>query len=256
MTIRASQYFIFNGIYSTNLKISNCNVSTGLLEEPFTYSRTVNTITIKGRENPYLQYIEPNPLKFTVTLFFEEGFNSDSLRELVRLLDQPYYSPMIFSEDLSKIYYCLLEDDNSLSHNCINQGYVTLSFICNSPFCYTQTYTQLYDLSINNTYTDIVFINNGDVNCKPKLYIQKINNGNFSIVNLSNIGIEFKFTGLLDQEEISINNEHEIIITSLLGTHRYNDFNDNYLSIPRGVNNLRITGTAKFKFEYEFKLKA
>jgi len=254
MTIRASEYFIFNNEYSTNYGIKNCNIQSGMQEETFIHSREILSIQIKGKESPYLQYIKPSPLKLSVTLMFEDGFNFDKLNNLAYLLNQPYYVPMIFSEDLHKIYYVLLSDDSNLNHNCLNQGYVTLTFITNSPYSFSSIYeSPLYDLTINPTYTDIEFINSGFVNCTPELYLKKIGNGNFSLVNLSDSGKEFKFTNLVDGEEISINNELKIIITSLLATNRYDNFNFNFLSINRGKNILRVTGTAIFKFRYQFK---
>jgi len=254
LTIRASEYFIFNNEYSTNYGVKNCNIQTGLQEEIFTYSREIISTQIKGKDNPYLQYIKPSPLKFNVTLFFEDNFDFDKLNKLVYLLNQPYYVPMIFSEDLYKVYYVLLSDDSNLNHNCLNQGYVTLTFICNSPYSFSPIYkSQLYDLSSNPTYTDIEFVNSGFVSCTPELYIKKVNNGDFSIINLSDVGKEFKFTSLIDDEEISVNNEHEIINTSLLATFRYDNFNMNFLSLPRGRNILKVTGTAIFYFQYQFK---
>ena len=254
MTIRASEYFIFNNEYSTNYGIKNCNIQTGIQEELFMHSREILTTQIKGKESPYLQYIKPSPLKLNITLVFEEDFNFEKLNNLAYLLNQPYYVPMIFSEDLHKIYYVLLSDDSNLNHNCINQGYVTLTFICNSPYIYSSIYkSPLYDLTSNPTYTDIEFVNFGYVDCMPELYLSKIGNGDFSIINLSDGGKEFKFINLIDEEEISVNNELKLITTSLSATNRYDNFNFKFLSMNRGKNILRITGTAQFYFKYQFK---
>lgn len=100
----------------------------------------------------------------------------------------------------------------------------------------------------------LVFDNKGDVNCSPEIWITKINNGDFSLINLSHNNQEFKLTGLIDNETVYIDNENQDILTDLVATYRYKDFNDNYLSFPPGKNILRINGSANIKFKYQFKL--
>ena len=102
--------------------------------------------------------------------------------------------------------------------------------------------------------TNIQFDNLGDVDCKPEIYIEKVGNGDFSIINMSNSGVEFKFTGLLDEEQLEVSSEYEIINTSLVATYRYDSHNGNFLvMLPYSVNYLRVTGTAKFYFKYQYK---
>lgn len=99
----------------------------------------------------------------------------------------------------------------------------------------------------------IVIDNKGDVPCKPEVWITKNGNGDFKITNLSNKSDDFVFTGLIDQETAYVDNEQEDIETSLVYTYRYANFNDNYLSLPVGVNILRINGNAGVQFRYQFK---
>lgn len=99
----------------------------------------------------------------------------------------------------------------------------------------------------------LVFNNKGDVSCQPEIWITKINNGDFSIQNLSHNNEEFKFTNLIHNETVYVDNEHQDIETSLVATYRFKDFNDNYLSFPVGKNILRIEGHAEIKFRYQYK---
>ncbi|GAA0135616.1 hypothetical protein YSY43_24560 [Paenibacillus sp. YSY-4.3] len=99
----------------------------------------------------------------------------------------------------------------------------------------------------------IVIDNTGDVTCNPEIWITKEGNGDFSIVNLSSKAEEFKFTDLIDQEAVYIDNEQEDIETSLAATYRYSSFNDNYLCLPVGLNLLKLSGNAKVQFRYQFK---
>ena len=230
-------------------------------EEFFMHSRELITTQIKGRDELYLQYKKNNTFNFSVTFAFENTFTNNDLRVLKRLLNSEYFIPLQFineSDDqtsLNYIYYIMLSDESTLTHNCLNQGYVSLNFISNSPYCFSEYMkSQLYDLSVNDTYTNIQFDNLGDVDCKPEIYIEKVGNGNLSIVNMSNSGIEFKFTGLLDGEQLEVSSEYEIINTSLVATYRYDSHNGNFLvMLPYSVNYLRVTGTAKFYFKYQYK---
>jgi len=450
--IRNSTNFILNGITNKELKIINCNIDTGMPSEQFMHPIELTTTQIKGRDELYLQYKKKNTFNFSVTFAFENTFTNNDLRVLKRLLNSEYFIPLQFIDEsndqtaLNYIYYIMLSDESTLTHNCLNQGYVTLNFLSKSPYSFSDFMeSQLYDFSsitetttilndslssnanniwktqsgsftysasgatstalnsiiysgdntwepfigsdntslpitaqitfttpnsltglsilglldirkdntimyrckitsstmylskvvsgintdlstisntinINTTYTitlsltsvgvltaklysgvnisgtllqtitttntlltggfsigiggdtgvilknaifttpdiypqnDIIFVNNGDINCKPEIYIEKVKNGDFSIVNLSNSGIEFKFIGLLDEEELEISNEYEIINTSLVATYRYDNHNGNFLNLlPYSVNNLRVIGTAKFYFKYQYK---
>ena len=259
--IRSSINFILNGITNQELKIINCNIDTGMQQEPFIYPREILTTQIKGRDESYLQYKRKDVLKFNVNFAFTDTFTMDDLRKLARVLDSEYYIPLQFMDEsddatkINKIYYIMLSDESTITHNCLNQGYVTLNFLSRSPFCYSEyMQSQLYDLSVNETYTDIRFDNLGDIECKPEIYIEKVDSGDFSIVNLSNSGVEFKFTDLIDEEELEVSSEYEIINTSLVATYRYDNHNGNFLvMLPFSVNYLRVTGTAKFYFKYQYR---
>jgi hypothetical protein len=110
-------------------------------------------------------------------------------------------------------------------------------------------------LSITFDISPIVILNNkGNTTCIPEIWITKIGNGDFSIVNSSDNNEEFKFTSLVDGETIYVNNERQDIQSSNPVIYRYEDFNDNYLSFPPGMNVLKITGNATIRFRYQFRL--
>lgn len=100
----------------------------------------------------------------------------------------------------------------------------------------------------------LVIDNKGDVNLKPEVWITKVGNGNFTIINTSKGNEEFTFTDLIDGETVYVNGDKEQIETSLAATYRYSNFNDNYLDLPVGINVLRIIGNAKIQFRYQYKL--
>ena len=100
MTIRASEYFSFAGIYSTEFNIMNVNVDSGMQEESFVSSRQIKEIKISGRDKPYFQRIEREPLEIKVSFAFEDRFDQDKLRDVARwLCGHEYYQELYFSEN-------------------------------------------------------------------------------------------------------------------------------------------------------------
>lgn len=282
MSICSSMNFLLNNISNEDLNIINVNISSGMQEEIFLHTKEVELQYIKGRDNPYYTYTKPEALKFNVTFAFNNTYTHDDLRKLGRILNIKKFIPLTFIDDsndtssidkvyeeeipteidissesinITRSYYIMLDGDSNLTTNCIQQGYVTLSFICNSPYSYSQTFnSEVFDLSVNPTYTDITFYNLSDVELYPEINIVKIGNGDFSIINLSDDNREFKFTNLINNEVINVLNEEQIITTSLINTYRYSNFNDNYLKLlPYQSNTLRITGTAQFYFNFQYK---
>ena len=247
---KSSLYFTFNGENSIDYGVINCSVESGLYEEQFLPSTEIITTNIRDRDEPYFQTKKLSPRVLDVTLAFEDDITSDKLRALGRLFNQNYYCPMIFSDDLDKIYYVMYQGDPSLFHTGIN-GYVKFQLLCKSPYIYTSEYlSEVYTITDSGT---IEFTNSGDVDLYPEMEIVKVGNGDLSIVNNTNSGIELKFTGLENGEEIYLDCENEDIISSL-GISRFGNFNDNYLCLKWGVNQLSVTGSCTIQFRYQFRL--
>ena len=99
----------------------------------------------------------------------------------------------------------------------------------------------------------IIFNNNGIKDCKPEIWITKVENGDLSII-LSPNETEFKLSNLVDGETVYIDSENKDIETSLAATYRYKDFNGNFLSFPVGKSLIKIKGKADIKFRYQLKL--
>ena len=252
--------FTLNGISNEDLKIINCSLSSGMYEESLMFSRDIETQYIKGNQRTLVTHVKPESLSIDLTFAFTSTFTEADLRYLARILNSSYFIPIKFINDttdetsVDKTYYILLNSDPKLIHNGINQGYVTLEFLTNSSYCFgDKVITEIYDLSVNPTYTDIIIDNTGDVDLPINIFIEKVGLGDISIVNRSNSNDEFSITGLIDGELISVSTEHKLIETSLLATYRYDNSNLNFIQIPVGENILRITGTCKIHFEYQLR---
>jgi predicted phage tail component-like protein len=256
MAIMESIYFSYDGEYSVNYGIYNVSVSNGMYEEQFLSRRSILETRIKGNDKPYFGGIEYEPLVLKLTFAFENTWDDDLIRKVARWLNQSYYKPLFFSDNIDRIFYCIATDDISLIHNGLKQGYVTLTMRCDSPYAYSRTILDSWSDYSANTVDGIAheFNNMGDVNIKPELWIQKVGNGDVTIKNLTNGGQIFKFTGLLNGETVYVDNDREYIESSLPNTYRYDAFNNEYLDIVVGRNILQIYGNIKINFRYQFKV--
>lgn len=254
MSMRSSEFFIFDGQMSSTFGIININTGSGMQSEPFVADEEIQEVYIRGNDRPYFQGTTKKPLQFQVSFAFEDTWDTDKIRSVARwLTNHSYYKPLQFSYDLDRVFYCKFVDSAELIHNCLSQGYITLTARCDSPYSYTQVYEQIVDCS-NNTVNgiDFTFINNGDLNCKPLLYVEIVSGTSFSIVNNSNGGETLSFAGLVANEDLTIDNENEDIETDIALTYRYSNHNGTFLSFPRGYNYLKIFGNVKLKFKYQF----
>lgn len=107
-----------------------------------------------------------------------------------------------------------------------------------------------FQITVNPTY---LFVNYGDVPCKPEIWIEKIGNGDISIINKTNNNQEFKFVDILDKELLYIDCEREHIETDINMKYRYDNFNNEYLELITGNNLLEFIGHFKVMFRYQFK---
>jgi predicted phage tail component-like protein len=132
--IRESLYFTFAGRKSSDYGIMNVSIAAGLYEESFMANRTIKEIYIRGKDNPYHQEVAREPKSFQVTFAFEDTWDDDLINEVARWLDVEYYQPLIFSEEQEKVYYVMPVNDSTITHNGLKQGYLTLTFRCESPY--------------------------------------------------------------------------------------------------------------------------
>ncbi|MFF2834244.1 phage tail domain-containing protein [Cellulosimicrobium cellulans] len=142
ITIRDSLFFSFDGKKSADYGIFNVNLNSGMQEESLAATRELREQTVRGRDKPYFEDIAKQPLKFDVSFAFEDRFNTVKLREVTRwLTEHSYYRPLYFTNEIGKepekIYYAVVVDSPTLIHNSLQQGYVKLSFRCDSPYAYS-----------------------------------------------------------------------------------------------------------------------
>lgn len=257
--IKDSQWFEFNNQLSSDYKIINCNLSSGMLEEPFSAEREIVETKIRGRNKPYFQEIEEKPLEFNLNFAFETGWTEESLQAVKRWLLKPYYAKLIFSEDPDKIYYGIFVSEPTVSHNGCNQGYFTCNFRCDGSYIYSPIYVENFDFSAN-TPNYFEFNNLGDIDVLPIVEITKVGAGGVSIFNLSDGNREFGFLELANNEVVEIDCLRRNIKSSLEASapsiYRYDKLiNDYYMNLPYGKNRLKVEGNCLLVLKYEFKFR-
>ncbi|MEK4006326.1 phage tail domain-containing protein [Paenibacillus sp. FSL H3-0333] len=146
MTIRDSLFFSFAGEKSTKYGIYNVNLDGGMQEESFASSAEIIEESIRGRDKPYFQGVTRKPLQFSVNFAFMDTWDSQKISEVAEWLTSPdYYQELYFTNEIGvdpeKIYYAMVVEDATLVHNCLRQGYIKLTFRCDSPYAYSPIMT-------------------------------------------------------------------------------------------------------------------
>lgn len=257
MTIRSSLTFTYNGINSAEFGIINVNIGDGMLSEPFVANRSIKELKVRGRPLPYFQEIEEEPLQFEISFAFENRFDAELIRSVARWLTSPkYYAPLIFSDMPERVFYCLVVESPTLIHNALNEGYVTLTFRCNSPYSYSQIIrSNIYNYSDNTPDgTDFTFMNAGDLPLRPLINVEVIEGDRFAIVNESNSAQKFELNNLVAGEKLVIDCQQEDITTDIPLTYRYKDLSEDseFLEMVYGANFLKIYGRVKLQWVYQY----
>lgn len=97
------------------------------------------------------------------------------------------------------------------------------------------------------------FFNNGDLPCKPEIWIKKTNgSGDVKLFNdMTGQIVEFK--NLNNNEEVYVDCENEDIVSSLPLVYRYDDHNNEFLELDIGENYLSGDGEFELVIRHEFK---
>lgn len=251
MLFSQREIFTYAGINCTEFGIINGTISSGMNDEMFTSNRTIKEVKIRGRKAPYLSEIEQDPFEFSLTLIFDNGFTEEQLHKVREWLLTDTYQPLYFNNHPELIYYCTPVNSSGLTHNSLYQGYITIQMRCDSPFAYSPvTLSPNYIVQVSR---EIDIMNHGTDIIKPEIWIKRIGKGNVEIENFSMSQPMFQLLDIENGETVYIDNENKDIVSDILGMYRYDNFNDNYLTLTTGSNRLKIYGDCEVVFRYQFK---
>lgn len=264
-----SQFFIYDRAKSSDMDIHIMRIDhSGFIETPYTSSVDIKQEKVAKRHTPYFFGVERDNIEFTVQLVLMDKYNQpkkwtpQDRNRVARWLFHDEYKEFISSDDLGKRYFCIATSDSDL--NLINsQGYMEVTFTCNSPFAFSPTYVEFFDLTGNTTSTIIEIENRSNIikRYNPKLEIEYPDMAGFPettdiiLKNLSDGGREFKLTDVKKDEIYSFDNENKIIKSSRqTNLNPLTHFNRNWLELVYGVNQIMVTGKIKLWVKSQFPI--
>jgi len=252
-----------NGFRSLDYGITNCTVGGGLLEENYMPPREIRETFIRGNPKPYFHGADLKPMELSLTFAFESFHTgvtpkdkNRALRELTYWLTKDYYVPFgIVGQDF--MFYVTSIGDSKLIHNASSQGYVEITLRTDAPWAYSEIKTMKLKLD-PEIETMVDFENQGDLPIKPEIWADipfiSGGKGEFSIMKNNSQNTIFKFSDLLSQEKIYVNNEKEYIESLNTDFYRYDNFNNNYLSFDRGKTTLTVKGVSQLTMKYQERM--
>lgn len=254
--IMDSVYFYFNNRKSSELGIYLVNIESGLKSTRFLSEKQIISEVIAGNDVPYVYGAQRSPLTFTLTLAcLEEKWTIDKRREIARWLDTDTFEEFYSTDCIDKRYYFRYQGGIDLTHNGSEDGYIQVEMINIAPYAYSPVQQKRFDMSSITSPTIIEVENNGDGILTPEIWIEKINDGNLSLINLNDSGKEFKFTNLYSNEAVYVDCKLRHIETDMVDMYRYDSFNGNYLKLLQGKNRIQVSSPCKLLFQFQYVIK-
>lgn len=238
--------FIFDGIPSEAFGLFLCTVGEkGVKTYEGGSSVTIHTDKTPQMDFNYLMGVEHEEMfEFTMTFASNEPKDKFDISLINNWLigHSEYKKLQIIQEDMLDVYYnCILNDYKIVTFG--NYAYAfECTVICDRPWALTNS--RIYKYA---SPTTIMHYNNSHSNrlIYPKLTFTTNNvDATVSIVNASNKNWETKFQGLSNGETIVIDNQLQLISSSL-GLRRLQNFNKHWFELVPKQNKLIVTGNVK-----------
>lgn len=255
--------FMFNSEPSRKYNLQIITFNDGSLFEGIGSSDVeLYTQEVYRKAKPYFLGRQQSPvLKFELTfgsIFPIGGIERSAISKW--LFGQNEYKKLyIIQDDLNGSYFnCFLTNPRPVYVGGVNYAFIC-NVVCDSPFAYSplRTFTETFTDETIITYNFELYNKSHDVDyLYPNLTFTLNTIGDsFLIRNDSDNSREFLFEDLQPNEEITIDNDLQIL-TSSTGLKRLSKFNKNWLRLVPGLNELYVeSGIGTFTVTYRDKLK-
>lgn len=251
-TIKDKLYFNLDGKSSKDFNLINVVLDSSMYEETLVGNRDIVETTVRGNRKPLFSGINESPIEFDLNLAFEKKYTDSNIDEIIRWLFIDYYRPLYFEGKENKIYMVMPVGDSTITHNGLNEGYITIRMRCDSPNVYSPLVTTpLKTIDTSDGTTTISINNDGHFIIYPEISFKKIGAGKVVIESLDDDNSIFEINGLTDQEDIYINSEKEIIETDIIGVYRYGNIVGDFPRLLMGTNRLKVTGRCAIQVRYK-----
>lgn len=230
------------------------------------------TQAIYRRPKPYLLGVQQSPaLTIPIRITTPNDLAATEASVISNwLFGQMNYKKLtILQPDMQYIYFnCIFINPQVIRVGNTIRGFVA-NIMCDSPFSWEYPQTISYSYGAGGFVQDNIIINNTsdnvDYTYPTVVFKMNVFGGNLSIINYSDSIIRaFTFTGLSANEEITVNNDLQIITSSLTEENRLTNFsntsgsaNYKWLRFIPKKNNLTITGdisTVEFTYQNARKI--
>jgi hypothetical protein len=255
--------FIIHNINSEDLHINGVHIvrTDGQVNTPWISGKSIVEDRVPYKDTPYHYGVQKQPLEFTVLFnILDDEYTEDTLYQLGLVFGQDKYIPFQTTDFLGKIFYVMPTSPISLTTFSNFKGWYEVSFRNKYPYALTLPRISTFDLSTITEDTTITLTNESNVMhpklndyyFEPELWIDlKGSSTSISLINQSDGGREFSFTGLTALELLYVNNQQKQIISST-GLYRLNKFNKNWFRIYRGENNIVVDNPCILQFKSQF----
>lgn len=255
-----STNFTFNGVNSEDKGVVLVNLNSGLFQDIFLANRTLIESKVAYSNYDILKRVDKSLPTLSLTFYVERWRTWNNIRDIARWLDVDEYCEFWTDDDPERIYYLTLVDGSQLHHNGFKDGYITLNFKSMFPYALSPEYNYSY-ITNHTSPIQLNLDNAGDEDVKPFIKIKKIGNGDITIRNLRNEE-DLIITDLFDGEEVEIDNEHEILRSSLeesnnryiFGNHNGVWLTFNKQNEPTDNDYSEFQFIGDYEFEFKFRL--
>jgi phage-related protein len=247
--------FSYDGITSDEMGVSLVRLNGGMIDKPYVSGKEILEQFPNNSLYPYFFGIKYQPLSFSFAITCEDlDMDSDRLFDIANWICQNEYKPLIFDDNPSIQYYCMVVNQAGFVTNGLSQGYVELEFRCRDGFGWTIPVIEEFDFTgLGDTQSfQLKSLTNILDYYYPEIEFELTNsNTGVSIVNISDGGRETSLTGLIATEEIYMDGQKRILLSNL-SSNRFSNFNNKFLRLKKGVNNIELTGECIFRVRSQF----
>ena len=255
--------FIYDGTISSEfgLRISS---SSGT-EETSGANVKLFTQEIYRRPKLALLGVQQTPvLELPITMMARTEISAEEDSVISKWLfgSMDYKKLQIIQPDMQYLYFnCIMRNKQTIRVGNIIRGY-TATITCDSPFAweYPKTLEYSYDPDAYTIVDEITIQNlsdNADYTYPSITFKMNAFGGSLSITNTEDDSHVFEMTGLLPLEEITVDNDLQIVTSSLSSVSRLANLTDyNWLRYVGGTNTLSVTGNiSSLSFTHQFARK-
>ena len=251
-----STYFKFDGIESTSKGLSIVKIDTGLTSIAWVGAKDIIEEKSRYRDLASFYGVNKKPIEFRITFsLLDEKMTDDKKFDLARWLFRDVYIEFQTADNMSKRISVIATNQQEFMTADNENGYFSVDFRANSPYWYSSTYSDSFDLTENITSTIIEIYNRSNAVeiYYPEIEFKITEGTDVKFKNLNNAGVESAFTGLTLNETIYMNNtRHQI--KSDLDIPRLSNFNKNWLGLTYGKNRIEVTGKCELEVRSKYPL--